>query len=265
MQQLPMFVPPRRDHSIGARMPEDGRDHVIAFSGGKDSTAMLLRLMEIEHRDYHVITTPTGNELPGLHEHVDRVEDMIGLPVKRLKNGTLESWMEQWNALPNSRMRWCTRVLKLVPCMDYVKSLSKPVLYVGLRADEEHRDGGLFGDGVDYRRPFADWGWGLRNVLDYLREIHVDVPQRTDCAWCFYQRLIEWKILWEDHPELYEEAVQWEAKTGHTFRSPFRDKWPADLEGLRAEFAKGRKIRGEERWRETADREDNPGCRVCRM
>lgn len=38
--------------------------HVVALSGGKDSTAMALRLREVEPREYTYICTPTGNELP---------------------------------------------------------------------------------------------------------------------------------------------------------------------------------------------------------
>ncbi len=42
------------------------------------------------------------------------------------------------------------------------------------------------------------------------------------------------------HPAHYAKGVALEKKTGHTFRSPGRDTWPADLESLGKEFAKGR-------------------------
>ena len=34
--------------------------HIVALSGGKDSTAMALRLTEMEPRDYQYVVTPTG-------------------------------------------------------------------------------------------------------------------------------------------------------------------------------------------------------------
>jgi len=41
--------------------------HVIALSGGKDSTAMALRLAELHpEREFVRLITPTGNELPEL-------------------------------------------------------------------------------------------------------------------------------------------------------------------------------------------------------
>lgn len=36
--------------------------HVVALSGGKDSTALALRLAETEPRDYTYVCTPTGDE-----------------------------------------------------------------------------------------------------------------------------------------------------------------------------------------------------------
>lgn len=35
--------------------------HVVALSGGKDSTAMALRLAEVEPREYTYVCTPTGS------------------------------------------------------------------------------------------------------------------------------------------------------------------------------------------------------------
>ncbi len=43
--------------------------HIIALSGGKDSTAMALRLAKVEPRDYEYVITPTGDELPEMIEH----------------------------------------------------------------------------------------------------------------------------------------------------------------------------------------------------
>ena len=85
-----------------------------------------------------------------------------------------------------------------------------------------------------------EWGWTLADVWSYLDERGVTIPKRTDCGVCFFQRLHEWYDLWQDHPDAYAEGERWEEKYGHTFRSPGRDTWPADLASLRAEFERGR-------------------------
>ena len=44
-------------------------NHIVALSGGKDSTAMTLRLAKVEPRDYRYVITPTGDELPEMYDH----------------------------------------------------------------------------------------------------------------------------------------------------------------------------------------------------
>src|SRR5262249_17220936 len=49
--------------------------------------------------------------------------------------------IDRMNALPNWRQRWCTRILKIEPTIAYLKINAPCVQYVGLRADEETREG----------------------------------------------------------------------------------------------------------------------------
>ena len=237
--------------------------HVIGLSGGKDSTCLALALNEREPRDYEYIFTPTGNELPELFEHVDRLETLLGKPIKRLGIGkTLEQLIDEIGMIPNFRARWCTRMLKIEPAIDYMQTLPPgSIMYVGLRADEEMREG-IYGDDVTSDFPFRRWGWGIKEVWGYLDDRGVSVPERTDCGFCYHQRIIEWRNFWAKHPELYERAVQIEERHGHTFRSPGRDTWPVKLVDMRKEFERGRKIRGEKKQLDMLDR---GSCRVCSL
>lgn len=61
--------------------------HVVALSGGKDSTAMALRLAEIEPRDYTYVITPTGNEFPEMIAHWRHLSDMLGKPLTIASTG----------------------------------------------------------------------------------------------------------------------------------------------------------------------------------
>ncbi|MBR0358180.1 MAG: phosphoadenosine phosphosulfate reductase family protein, partial [Selenomonadaceae bacterium] len=51
--------------------------YVVNFSGGKDSTAMLLRLLELDMTVDEIIFCDTTAEFPQMYEHVDRVEKYI--------------------------------------------------------------------------------------------------------------------------------------------------------------------------------------------
>lgn len=217
-----------------------GMKHVVGLSGGKDSTALALRLVEIEPRNYEYLITPTGNELPEMLQHWLKLELLLGKKLIRVTaNKDLLGLIEFFAALPNHRQRWCTRMLKIEPTIAWIKENSPALLYVGLRADEELREG-IYGDQVTSRFPLKEWGWKLADVQAYLRKRGIKIPKRTDCAWCYGQQLSEWWNLWRDHQELYREAVDIEAKYGHTFRSPTRDSWPVKLADLAKLFEAGK-------------------------
>jgi len=231
--------------------------HVVGLSGGKDSTALALRLAEIEPRDYEYICNETGNELPAMQDHWKKLEELLGKPIVRVRHTKdLEGAIRQMNMLPSVFARWCTRVLKIQPTIAYMEGLPPgSVLYVGLRADEEERKG-LFGEDIAIRFPMREWGWKKADVWAYLEKRGVCIPARTDCAWCPYQRLGEWRDLYENYPDLWAQGVALEKEMGATFRSPGRDTWPADLEALGREFASGRPLRAFKR---------NQTCRVCSL
>lgn len=221
--------------------------HVVALSGGKDSTAMALKLKELQpEQNFTYVCTPTGNELPAMFQHWANLRELLGGTFLPIMGGTLEGLIRKQEALPNWQMRWCTRMLKIEPYAAWLMQQSKNhasiVSYVGLRADEEEREGGDYTKvpGVEMVYPMRDWGWGISDVQNYLLQKGVSIPERTDCAWCFFQTLGEWWVLWKEHPDLYQEGVELEEMIGHTFRSDSRDTWPAALKDLRAEFEKGR-------------------------
>lgn len=242
--------------------------HVIALSGGKDSTAMALRLAEVEPRDYTYVCTPTGDELPEMYAHWRRLGDLLGSQIIPVMGGTLNGLIAKEKMLPNFRARWCTRKLKIEPyaawLMKQTKLHDEIVSYVGLRADEPEREGGDFLriPGVAVRHPLREWGWGINEVIRLLDDRGVIIPARTDCARCFFQRLGEWWELWRHYPDIYADAERQEDESGHTFRTPGRDTWPASLKELRLRFEAGHIPSGVEM---TGDLFANMKCRVCRM
>lgn len=226
---------------------KNGIAHIVPLSGGKDSTCLALALREIEPKPYTYIHTPTGDELPEMRTHMDMLAELLGQEIIQLSNGTLASQIDANNMLPNVFARWCTRLLKLKPAGKFYEQQAPVVCYVGLRADEDAREGTRPGGdsasvGTDAVQdfPFQRWGWGLTEVWAFLSDKNITIPQRTDCARCPYQRLGEWYNLWQEQPLIFADAEADESKFGHTYRSPGRDTWPAGLKELRQEFESGR-------------------------
>lgn len=87
--------------------------HIGAISGGKDSVAMAILLKETRPEiEFTWVCTPTGNEPPEWFAHMKRLRGVIGPITPIMYPGGLAGLIKQWNALPNWRQRWCTRVLK---------------------------------------------------------------------------------------------------------------------------------------------------------
>lgn len=78
-----------------------------------------------------------------------------------------------------------------------------------------------------------------------IEQHNLTLPERGgNCPLCYGQRLSEWWLLWKRHPEIWELGKQIEAETGHTFRNPSRDTWPASLADMEKRFDAGETPRG---------------------
>lgn len=226
---------------------EDGVLHLVGLSGGDDSTLMSLLLKEREPRPYNYVCTPTGNELPEMFAHWQWLgsDNALGKRIIPIMAGTLAGVIRKENMLPNFRARFCTRKLKIEPYEAFLIEQAKigPVVsYIGLRADEESREGGIYSriDGVTSRFPLREWGYNDPMVLAELAERGIKIPRRTDCAWCYHQRLGEWYLLWLEHRDVFFEGVEIEEGFGATFRTPGRDSYPSSMREMAEQFDAGR-------------------------
>lgn len=249
---------------------EQGVLHIVALSGGHDSTALAFVLKE-QNPDtpYNYVCTPTGNELPEMFEHWRNLGERLGRRLIPIMNGTLHSVIREQKMLPNFRSRFCTRILKIEPYRKFLAehAAQGPIVsYVGLRADEPGRAGGAYDDiaGVTMRFPLRDMGYGEDEVQATLRRFGIVCPNRTDCGECYHQRLGEWYEYWRDHRDLAMRAVALEEEFGATFRTPGRDAWPSALKDLFAEFEGGR-IPTVSLNRMARERMAVGGCRVCSL
>jgi hypothetical protein len=244
--------------------------HIVALSGGKDSSAMALRLQEAEPQDYTFCYTPTGRELPEMEAHWRKLEMLLNSPLIKVPGPSLVERIIAYKTLPNYRIRFCTREVKIEPFMQYVTALAPATCYVGIRADEVQGDNARTGtdwngvENVTQDFPLVRWGWGIAQVKAYLKERGVTIPARTDCDLCFFQRLPEWWLLWRNHPDRWTEAEALESFTGHTLRSAQRDSWPASLSELRKSFESGLVPKGANQLNFATDIAERPSmCAWC--
>ena len=121
-----------------ARLPES-EEYRVAYSGGKDSTALLLlALMKAEETGSRVVAVfnDTLAELPHMRAWVKLIENFMGENMIVTKPPEpLTFW---WGTAirgypaPNFKFRWCTKYLKAVPSSRHLKGL----VLVGTRKEE---------------------------------------------------------------------------------------------------------------------------------
>lgn len=214
--------------------------HVVSFSGGKDSTAMLLRMLELGMPVDEIIFCDTTVEFPQMYEHLDKVEQYIGRRITRLraehdypymllehrkKNGT------QGYSFPDFRSRWCTAYFKRNMINRHLKNIANVIQYVGITADEPKRI-------KDKCYPLADWGWTEADCLKYCYDKGFDwgglyeLFPRVSCWCCPLKSLNELRQLRHNFPDLWVTLLNWQHKTWRKFRADY------SVDELEERFAK---------------------------
>lgn len=192
--------------------------HVLGISGGKDSAALAIYMRDrVPQMEYFFCDT--GRELPETYEYLKRLETVLGKPIERLNPGRdFDHWLMVFGgALPSPQMRWCTKNLKIKPLEAWLGDDSA-ITYVGIRADE-NREGYISRKpNITAVFPFKEDGLVKDDILRILDNAGVGLPSyyswrtRSGCFFCFFQRKYEWVRLADEHPDLFEKAIEYEDK-----------------------------------------------------
>lgn len=225
--------------------------YVCSFSGGKDSTAMLLRLLEEGMPVDIILFCDTGLEFPQLYRHVDKVEQDIGREITRVraphdfeyyfsqikiqrkkdsayaKKYGLERDGYGW---AGPKMRWCTYHFKDHPREQFLRPLQEPyeiVEYVGLAADEGYRLERKCNQRNNCLHPLVEWGMTEADCLQYCYDRGYDWEglyekmDRVSCWCCPLQSLQELRVLNREFPDLWDQLKRWDAMTWRPFRADY--------------------------------------------
>jgi 3'-phosphoadenosine 5'-phosphosulfate sulfotransferase (PAPS reductase)/FAD synthetase len=192
--------------------------HVLGISGGKDSAALAIHMRDrVPEMEYFFCDT--GAELPETYEYLTKLEAFLGKPIARLNSGrTFDHWLTVFRgALPSPQMRWCTTYMKLKPFETWLGD-DQAVSYVAIRADEPREGYISTKPNITTKFPFKEAGIDFDGVKRILADSAVGLPgyyewrTRSGCYFCFFQRKSEWVGLKERHRDLWDKAVEYEAK-----------------------------------------------------
>lgn len=256
--------------------------HVVSFSGGKDSTAMLLRMIEEKMPIDIILCCDTGLEFPEMYEHIDKVEKYIGRKITTLKaEKDFMYYATEHNRVVNSDKipgvkpgetvkgygyptvfsRWCTRALKTDIISRYLSDLRRDyelIEYVGIAVDEPKRE-------RDKNYPLIEWNMTEADCLQYCYDRGFnwgglyEIWDRVSCWCCPLQSLGDFRKLKTHRPELWAELKEMDRKISKTLRPNIQHtKSLTDIERrfeVEDEFiAQGKKLRTKEFFQTLKDR-----------
>lgn len=220
--------------------------YIASFSGGKDSTAMVLRLIELGSPLNEVINVDTGMEFPAMYTHIEKIKKIIeshGIKYTTLKSQhSFEYYLLEHEftdsqgkkhkgySWTRNKCRWCTAFLKTVIVRRYNKTLRATYdiyEYIGLAKDEEKRLQRKSNQNSHHIHPLADWGWTEQDALDYCKEKGYtwgglyDLFSRVSCWCCPLQRMGELKKLYMYFPDLWQKLKEMDSKTDMPYKADY--------------------------------------------
>lgn len=218
--------------------------HIVSFSGGKDSTAMLLKMiennMQIDEIVYFEVmaTKDLGAEYPEMYAYLDRLDNylmnVINKKITRIK--TKISFEEQFYKIKQSNKHkgeiygfpytvgvWCNDRLKMKAINQYFRQQGEHVRYIGIAFDEPKRLAKLQ---ENARAPLAEWKMTEADCLQYTKEKGLyndlyDKFKRLGCWFCPKQSLNSLKTLRKNYPSLWEKLLEWQKDSKVPFRPDY--------------------------------------------
>lgn len=228
--------------------------HIVQFSGGKDSTAMLLMMLEKGMPVDEIIFCDTGKEFPAMYDHIEKVHTYIhtlyGKEITTLKaDKSFDYYFSEHIKTKGKHMdnkgygwatplmRWCTSKLKVDVTTKYLKQQSEPyTLYIGIAYDEPKRHEKK---PSNVKHPLYDWKITEKEALAYCYERGFtwegtyEIFDRVSCWCCPLQSIKSLRKLRKHYPKLWEELMRMDLKQNGT---TFKADWT--VEQLEARFSK---------------------------
>lgn len=228
-----------------------GVKHIASVSFGKDSLAMLLRLLEESCPLDAVVFYDTGMEFDAIYRIRDKIKpildkqgielvelhpsepfiySMLERPIKYRKKEGLH-YGYGWCGGP---CRWATSY-KTKAIREYKRSLNDEVIdYVGIAADEPHRFEKEKSDGK--RLPLVEWNMTEEDCLTYCHERswfwYEESPEgqlelysildRVSCWCCANKNLKELRNIYLYLPEYWNRLKELQTKIERPFKGYYK-------------------------------------------
>lgn len=193
----------------------DGRP--ISYGGGVNSTALVV-MLALEGWRGPIVCSDTGAEWPETIAYLDTFRAWLephGLTLTVLgkadrddvtaRRHDLPEFCEHYSMIPLAGIRWCTQIFKVEPLRNWTTAHGYVFedMLIGISAEEWHRQQGK-------ERPLVDRGIDRDGCARIITEAGLEVPRKSGCWLCPFQRPSQWRELFQVHPHLFERAARME-------------------------------------------------------
>lgn len=219
--------------------------HIGCFSGGKDSTALMLWMREnigVPGVDWTPVFCDTKWEHPITYAYIQQInqtvlnDSLVTLESDKYVGG-MRQLVQIKGRVPSIKARFCTSELKVKPMVDWLRTINDEItVYQGIRADESISRSKMCA--VEFSNDYDAWierpllKWTAQDCFDTMRK-HGVRPNplyrlgagRVGCFPCVLISLRELKALMIRLPEIKERIVELEKISGRTFFPPNYIPW----------------------------------------
>ena len=185
--------------------------HVVSFSGGKDSTAMLHLLIEQGISIDKVLYFETEWDFPQMSAHLALVTAKTGLPIVKVRYYRHFNEQLACYGWPKSAGGWCT-ARKHRTCLKYIRSncRGEKVEYIGFSSDEIQRTKTkwMLDRKWPVKFPLIEAGFSEADSLKYCLSLGYhwdglyDVFKRIGCFCCPKGGKAKRRLISQNYPEL---------------------------------------------------------------
>lgn len=208
------------------------------LSGGRDSSAMVVRSLERGEKLDFVLFCDTGFEFAEMYEYIDKLDNYLqkhfNISITRLDSrAVIERWgfcepitrgerAGQFRGIPRRLgMDYCTREAKINPSKKFVLSKStnklRNIVLIGYTYNEVMRGRVSNLDYAIARYPLYAWGWDEQECDDFLKSRGIANPlyqrfSRTGCYLCPKQSVRSLFTLWKHYPQYFAKMKDLESR-----------------------------------------------------
>jgi len=199
--------------------------HIVSFSGGKDSTAMLLMMIDRKMQIDEIVFGDTMLEFPEMYSYIEKIATQIDRPIKMVSpKTTFFKWFYgtvtrgkhkgRMRGFPpmNAHCYW-SREVKEYALKRYCYGQN---VYLGIAVDEPHR----LKDHPKFNAiyPLADWGITEADCMEFLKNKGLLNPlyadfDRLGCWLCPKQKKKSLKVLWGKYQFYWERLKVLESES----------------------------------------------------